>query len=201
MDANSKYFRRYINSFNTAFTMTSSGINRHMPPGNGAPTFMIQGVPQHQIGSLGVPAHCTAKYAQLYLIDTSEAVVNRSQISYYLNTRNAKNILNELDDWLRSNNVFVRKYKTAKELQETDSRNLCIVFEEKGPSNQHPRKWNPPKRGQMCGIICDLDKVRTEDRYRDIIVRVRESNELLQIYEVHPNYDALHYVLLSSWGK
>ena len=80
----SKKFRANINAFNSAFCMTSFGVDRYMPPGRGPPTFHIQGVPSHQHGSLMTPTNShRPRYAQLYLIDTDQAAQER----YFIHTK------------------------------------------------------------------------------------------------------------------
>ena len=88
-----RHFRRYINSYNGAFTMTSAGITKYTPPGRGPNTYIIQGVPHHKIGTIGAPTGLTAKYIQLYLIDTEEATNNRADSSKYLQSPRAKQTL------------------------------------------------------------------------------------------------------------
>ena len=63
--ADGRHFRRYINTYNNAFSMTNSGMNHYKPGGRGPPVFFIQGVPYHVHGALKPPPkRLTPKYAQ-----------------------------------------------------------------------------------------------------------------------------------------
>lgn len=120
----------------------------------------------------------------------------------YLQTDLGKQTLKKLSIWLKDNNQFVQKYKTAVGRQKNEpENNLGVIFEEKGPSNQHERRWNLPQGGGMCGLICNLDEVNMKDTYRDIVIQAKGSTELRSIYETHRLYDPLHYVLLFPCGK
>ncbi len=203
-DTKSRNFRRYINSFNNSFCMTSAGVDRYYPPGRGPPVFAIQGVPHHRSGSLRAPeGDYSAKYAQLYLVDTAEAADIRiaEQRSKYFKSKAAKAIMKELGEWLVANNEFVAKFKMAIERQEQDeAEDLCLIFEDKGPANSHQGRWNAPSSRGLCGLITNINDINEKERYRDIILHCKGSTRLQSICELNELYDPLHYVLLFPTG-
>ena len=69
-DEISKYFRDHIRSFNSAFAMTSIGVHEAEIPGNGPPTFKIQGMIHHRIGSLLPLNNQQPRFIQIYFYET-----------------------------------------------------------------------------------------------------------------------------------
>ncbi len=202
-DRRAKNFRKYINSFNNAFCMTSSGMKRHMPGGSGPPVYTVQGVPYHQHGALQTRENQNPLFAQVYLVDIAEAIDNRirQQKLKYFKSAEAKRTMKELSEYLHTHNAFVKKYKTAVEIQDNETDNLCLIFgEKKNTVIEHPRVWNAPIHGGIGGLIKDIDEIEWKDRYRDVVIRIRGSGRLQGICEVNRLYDPLHYVLLFPTG-
>lgn len=84
-DERSRCFQTNIRSFNSMFSFTSMGgnIDRHVNNGHGPPIFIMNGENYHQIGSLLPHSGVSPKFAQLYIYDTDNEIVNRmSSIRY-----------------------------------------------------------------------------------------------------------------------
>ena len=209
-DSDAVEFRKHINSYNNALTLTSAGMDRNMPPGYGPPVFKIQGVPHHRVGHLEPPKvkgrQLEHSYAQLYLIDVDEAQQLREGKSKYFESVRSKKLLRACSDWLRENNEAVQKFLMCQERQlDSPDQDYCVVFEEQGPANQSRRRWNLPTHGGMCGVVKGLNELNNQTKYRDIVVHYRRrkygKKNLFHINETHPAYDPLHYVLLFPRGK
>ena len=218
-DERARGFRRWLNSWNSLFTLTSAGMNRKPAPNRGPPTYVIQGVPHHRHGFLEAPYRPDGQqkrqcYSQLYLLNADEAMAARERgANYnasdakkqYFASNAAQDLLREIDAWLKENNEAVQKFRSCHEQQlNNPDQQMCVVFEEKGPSKQHKGRWNLPQTHTgMCGIVANVNDVNAT--HRDIVVRHRKPvggrKELFRIYETHPAYDPLHYVLLFPRGK
>jgi len=75
-----RYFRKNIRAFNSAFAMTSLGINKEiLPPG--IPTFKIYGQIHHLIGHLGHSSAEPPKFAQIYLYEMDKQQKYRSLLN------------------------------------------------------------------------------------------------------------------------
>ena len=222
MDPKAKDFRQWMNSWNNLFTLTSTKMNRPDLPNSGPPSFVIQGQPYNRRhGFMEAPYRRdgTQKppgFLQLYLLNADEALDIRDRNaqyeasdtkSKYFKSKDAQELLSEIDEWLKANNEAVQKFRMCHEQQlNHPDQQMCVVFEDRGPSNQHSRRWNLPARHTgMCGIISNIDDLNRRTLYRDIVVKYRKPKygrkELFEINENHPAYDPLHYVLLFPRGE
>lgn len=85
-DKKSIYFRDNIRQLNMVFSFTSLGgkCDRSVPKGCGPlKMFVLQGENYHLMGSLKPPPGNTAKFGQLYIVDTENEVTNRASIIGY----------------------------------------------------------------------------------------------------------------------
>ncbi|KAL3628002.1 hypothetical protein CASFOL_028104 [Castilleja foliolosa] len=75
----SKHFQENIRSYNNMFCFTSMGgkVDHNVNTGFGPPIFRLHGKNYHLIGGL-IPEHgSTPKFAQMYIYDTENEVINR----------------------------------------------------------------------------------------------------------------------------
>lgn len=83
LDPRSKHFMENLRSYNSMFAFTSLGgkIETNINDGGGPPQFILSGQNYHRIGSLLPTDGDKAKFAQLYIYDTSNEIDNR--LSHY----------------------------------------------------------------------------------------------------------------------
>ncbi len=77
--AEAKQFQKNLRCFNCAFAFTSVGcrIDRQLERQNGIRPFAIHGQLSHQTGPLEWAPDAPGRYAQLYVIDTDAAIIER----------------------------------------------------------------------------------------------------------------------------
>ncbi|KAL5162368.1 ATP-dependent DNA helicase pif1 [Glycine soja] len=78
-DPKTKNFQQYIRIYNLMFAFTSPGIkfDKSYNTGKGPPTFRIHRQTHHLIGSLLPMPNNPPKFAQLYIYDTDNEIINR----------------------------------------------------------------------------------------------------------------------------
>ena len=102
-DEISKYFRHHIRSFNSVFAMTSIGVHEAEIPGYGPPTFKIQGMIHHRIGSLLPLDNQPPRFMQIYFYDNDDAITYRlSRLQILHNQDLAKEIVNKIEDIIKA---------------------------------------------------------------------------------------------------
>lgn len=71
-DKESKYYRENIRSINMIFSFTSLGgkVDCAVKKGHGPNMFQLQGENYHMMGSLKPPGSDSAKYGQVYIVET-----------------------------------------------------------------------------------------------------------------------------------
>lgn len=204
-----KEFRRNIRRYNAAFAFTSVGTsnsNTHVA-GNGPYVFKFHGELRHLSGSLLPTVGETAKYAQLYFIDTTEAINIRME----RNPECTETTMLEIQELLRTHHAFHGHYKQAYQIlmefeQQQQLQPQCgrripnVVAHLHFEGQMDRRRYNLPA-GSEIAVLIPGEEDRPQGT-RDIVLRLRgEGHFLERINECHPAYLPLHYVVLFPFGE
>jgi hypothetical protein len=200
-----KEFRTNIRRYNAAFAFTSVGTsnsNTHVA-GNGPYVFKFQGELRHLSGSLLPTVGETAKYAQLYFIDTTEA----TNIRMGRNPECTETTMLEIQELLQTHHAFHGHYKQAYQIlmefeqqQQYGRRIPNVVAHLHFAGQMDRRRYNLPA-GSEIAVLIPGEEDRPQGT-RDIVLRLRgEGHFLERINECHPAYLPLHYVVLFPFGK
>ena len=194
----SKEFRKNIRMYNNAFAFTSVGVklDETVNRGNGPYCFKIQGQLHHSLGSLLPSLNTNARFAQVYIYDTNEALSIRMQNNSISNG----NIMLILQSVLERNPLAVR-FKSAFETMQlyTNQPQPQIALRLTLQSNTDQRRYNLPTANEIAVLLPDQSNV-DGNTYRDIILHLKDG-PLQRISEIHPLYLPLHYVLLFPYGE
>jgi hypothetical protein len=195
-DRQAKTFRENIRCYNSAFAMTSVGVEQDMQINNGQGPYVyrIHGALYHRIGSLLPPDGQDPVYAQLYLHDGNDALQRR------MNNHNDldRDVMRMLQDMLYQSNHFVGVYKQAYEVFNTmPAVQDRIVHLHLDPQTDG-RRYNLPTADEVAVIVPGDGSKPTSGR--DIILR-EHTGALMRISECHPAYCPLHYVLMFPFGE
>lgn len=189
----SKDFLQNLRSYNNCFAMTSFGHKIAAVHGWN-PSFRIRGQVCHQIGSLLPPEDETAKFIQVYFLDSLEEELHNRGRDSRLN----RDILQSLTEFLHENNSFICQLKTTKERIEEEHlvEHKVVIREDRRPQEEHPRRFNAPTTTYEIGILMENEPTAN----RDIVLRFR-NDTLKWISELHPLYDTLMYPLMYPYGS
>jgi hypothetical protein len=85
-DPRSKHYQVNMRAYNSMFAFTSLGgkVFSKINNGNGPPQFILSGQNYHRIGSLLPEPGTTPKFAQLYIYDTQNEIINRTKVFAYV---------------------------------------------------------------------------------------------------------------------
>jgi hypothetical protein len=196
-----KEFRANIRRYNNALAMTSLGckVDESVNRGNGPYVFKIQGRLSHLAGSLLPQEGESPVYAQLYIYDPAEALDHRMQ--HEANRGLNRQVMAELQDMLYRLHPAVQLYKQAYEItQEMPNHQQCRIALRYDKECDQRRYNLPTAASNEIAVILpgDGDEVQGS---RDIIVYRRNGQGLQHISDLHPLYQALHYVLLFPTGQ
>ena len=103
-------------------------------------------------------------------------------------------IVLELQEFLHSNNEYVRLFKTALEQMPADDFAI-VIRADKRPVNEHQRRYNAPTIDEVAIVM-----VGDEFQGRDIKLQKRTSGAQ-KVAETHRSYDALQYPLIFWQGE
>ena len=108
-------------------------------------------------------------------------------------------IIDQLSTLLHACNSYVRQFKIAKDILESDEtaaqQGTVVIHEERRPAGEHARRFN----AQACDEVGIIMPVDLQQKSRDIVLRLHDG-QLKKISELHPAYDPLQYPLLFPHG-
>ena len=198
-DPVSKEFRTHIRQYNNTFAFTSLGVPKrrivtHNHRGSGPYSFRIQGELCHWSGSLTPREGEEPVFAQLYIYDPASALATRSRNNPGLNPLT----LQTLQDVLWDSHPYAAIYRHAHELLQQDtSADFAIRLHCIGDK----QRYNLPIGNEVAVIIPGNEDAEAVGP-RDIILHQRtDANTLQSLYDGHPAYSCLHYVLLFPTGQ
>ena len=196
-----KLFRENSRSFNNALALSSIIVNERKFTGGYNPSVIFEGKVTQLYGPLLPEEGEEPKFAQLYVHDPSTehtmrvrnmclpTSLNKKQINIITNT------VQKLQNILREINPFVKDFLHICEIPDDDLKHGKIVLTCKKadlPKDAHERRYNEQTSLSEVSIL-------TNSVPGDLILRKRGGG-LQQIYDLHPDAPALHFVLLFPYG-
>ncbi|KAL3646534.1 hypothetical protein CASFOL_011714 [Castilleja foliolosa] len=191
------HFMENIRAYNNMFSMTSFGarIDDSINDGRGPYVFKVSGQVSHWIGSLCPSDDEVPRFLQLYIYDTENEVPNRMRFFGSSDHRPlSSDIVTLLTDTLNSCNEYVRLFKTAADLCNTDAGcnfSVCLY------NKVGDRRYEPTASGTLGAIVCGDD---SRSSNYDIVVH-RKDGSPHRVNKLHPSYIPLQYPLLFPFGE
>nr|XP_011470726.1 PREDICTED: uncharacterized protein LOC101313170 isoform X1 [Fragaria vesca subsp. vesca] len=188
-------FRKNIRGYNTMFAFTSIGANvdTTVNDGHGPYVFKISGQIYHLMGSLVPPQGECPKFAQLYIHDTENEVVNRQRVIDGLDP----DVISKLIDMFDGNNELVQYYRSIRAKYDDDSLrsfNLTIIDSEVASD----RQYDVPSSSEVAGLI--VGDIGLYEPERDIVVEGIDSG-LQRVSRLHPKFMSFQYPVLFPYGE
>ncbi|XP_057423555.1 uncharacterized protein LOC130717366 [Lotus japonicus] len=200
VDARSRHFLDHLRTYNSMFAFTSLGgkVDGNLNDGGGPPQFVISGQNYHRIGSLIPKEGDTPKFAQLYIYDTKNEVVNR--ISHFGENAGTSKIdqtlVIDLIKMVDESNKLAKSFRRVRDLiEEGGGEDVSLrLFRNR---RQNINTYNLPSVDEVAALIVgDFD---SSDCGRDIIIRTK-SGFLQRIPEYHAAFLPLQYPMIFPYG-
>ncbi|KAL5130781.1 hypothetical protein HKD37_12G033780 [Glycine soja] len=166
--------------YNLMFAFTSPGIkfDKSYNTGKGPPTFRIHGQTHHLIGSLLPMPNNPPKFAQLYIYDTDNEIINRLSQNP-MHDMLDEQIIIAIKDMLDHHNHYAQKFRMARDkLHSAAVPDLKMKLISQRQTDG--RLYNLPTTTEVAALISGL---------------------LKRIHELHPAYLPLQYPLLYPKGE
>ena len=190
----SKHFRENIRQYNSALSFASFGAQTvQQGHGRGPYCFKIQGQIYHETQNLKPTAGCRRQYAQLYIIDTEEAVNER--LKHPANKSLKRDLLIELDQLLRSTNKYAQTFNMLHELEENETCDYVIRFLKE--RNTDPRRYNLPACNEIAVVFSDREGEPPFER--DIEIHKKDGDHV-KLSLISEHVDPMTYALLYPTG-
>ena len=196
-----KHFRDHIRRYNQALAFTSVG--RHVDDslnhaGGGPYSFRLHGELIHRAGGLLPPVGRPPVWAQLYILDSADALNHRMENQY--NDGLDRHTMQTLQDMLYRQHPGTELYKHAfqitRDMPSEQNATIALRFD---PHTDRRRYLPPDPRVQEIAILLPGEGDQPKDS-QDIILH-RNGGSLMRILDTHPLYLSLHYVLLHPTGQ
>jgi hypothetical protein len=200
-------FRKHIRNYNNALAMTSIGCHiDHSLNQDGQPapySFRIRGELIHRVGSLLPAPGQDQVYSQLYISDSEvqrQAALDQ-RLGNPWNANLTRATLSTLQDMLYRNHPGVRCFIQAFELTRAMApEQQCQIALRFDPGCDRHRYLAPDASVNEIAVILPGDGDQ-ERGSQDIILYRNHGRGLMRIFDTHPFYPSLRYVLLFPTGQ
>lgn len=157
VDADSAFFFKNLQKFNSCFQMTSFAASNvvHNPPVNGRQfesTFKVQGQVYHRIGSLMPMPDDTPKFLQIYFMGGEDERVDTRCTHNNINSPQGKRIVGILEPFFQEHNHLIRLFKTLMPRLVNDN-HIIVIRPDKTPAGEHERRFNAPTINDVAVIM------------------------------------------------
>lgn len=197
-------FRTNARSYNNALALGSIEANIVKFNGGGPPFYKIHGQMYHRVGSTTPAPGYAPSYAQLYFMDTGEAL--RQMQGKTENHKCLDVVMAELQTMLYDVNQNVQHFKHMREIEaeeealalaESRSVNHVSMFV-KADGSRDIRRYNTPTTEEIAVVFEAKDGAPPS--HHDIVL-CRRNGPLKHISSLHPLGDAFVYPLIHPFGN
>ncbi|RID75695.1 hypothetical protein BRARA_B02726, partial [Brassica rapa] len=199
-DKLNKHFQRNTRPYNMVFLFTSIGgkVDHSLPKGLGPKMFQLQGENYHRLGSLKPPDGNSAKFGQLYIVDTENEAENRVNVlSKGKKDGLKKEIIQKIIAMLDKVNPYVSKFRQARHILDNNPKStlhMRIVSDRL----KDGRIYSMPTASEVAALISGDFQLGMDKR--DIVIE-EKSGRLQRVSEIHISYLALQYPLIFVYGE
>eukprot|EP00794_Sanderia_malayensis_P017148 gene17148-biopygen14755 len=199
----SRHFLANLRQYNSMMAFASWQAQLRTHAGRGVPVITIHGKAYHMTGVQEPNENRTAQYAELYIMDTRQAMRQRVD-----NNQNLKeNIIQLLQNELMAVNPFGQHYQAMGDILE-EQRRLAVENNEPIPTfkmvvtgrpNQDRRYDNPTAR-EIAAIYTAHDGGAPNPADREFQARTKDGT-YMKLYATEPTADPMTYPLLFFYGE
>lgn len=201
-------FRDQIRQINNAMSFASLGAKIVDVQGRGPYVFKVHGQTYHKTSHLEPTSRDTRKYAQLYVIDSTQALSIRHQ--HAANISIPPTILDAIDRFFRQHNRIAQTFQMIREIEERENREalaanlpapqISMVFRRDRQSDN--RRYNDPTANEIAMVFVNEDGEPPYDRDIRIYPRSPSTQEkYVQINILSAHLDPMTYAILFPYGE
>ncbi|XP_065210885.1 uncharacterized protein LOC135840629 [Planococcus citri] len=199
-----------IRQYNSALSFASCGAQIDTLSGTGPYCYRIHGQIYHKTTHCQTSSTFPPKYAQLYFLDSEEALNERLKVN--ANKGCDKDLLKDLDLAIRSVNPYAKSYRMLKTLENEEisrqSQNSTTVATENNVSMMirqdrtvDCRRYNLPNCSEVAVIFKNNDGAPPFQRDIRIYPKSENNNEFININILSCNLDPMCYTLMFPYGE
>eukprot|EP00794_Sanderia_malayensis_P013488 gene13488-biopygen10771 len=201
----SKDFLSKFRQYNATMAMASWTANIPQLPGKGPPVITTHGSAYHRTAHLRPLEGQQPKYAELYIMDTAEALEHRTNNP--TNRDLNKHIIKKLQDELLAGNPYAQEYNNIGKILQQQQQQATAANEPlptfdmiiTSRANQDHR-YHSPAAAEIAAIYSTKDGAAPDPNDRILHIQ-RRDGYLIEIKATNPTADPLTYPLLFPFGE
>ena len=206
--AHSRHFLENIRHYNAVMAMASWNATVTEHAGRGPRVVTSHGQPYHLTAAQEAPQGMPPQYAQLYILDTNEAMHQRT--SDPLNHNLRPDIMQLLQDELLAVNPYARQYHNMGHILHQERQLAAANNQPVRPVKMiiatrpfQDRRYATPTTTEIAAVYVGNDGAAPNPADRDLEVYPAQPNapNTVQIKATSPNADPLTYPLLFFHGE
>lgn len=204
-----KNFRDNIRSYNSAVSFASMGAKVVDFNGRGPYVFKVHGQIFHRTNHIQPVNNQAAQYAQLYVIDSTQATEIR--VIHPANQQCIARILDQIDRFFRQNNRLADTYRMLREVEtraieeanQAGAANPVVNIVFRRDRHSDNRRFNAPTANEIAMVFVNSDG--EPPFQRDIRVYplnpANPQQPFININILSPNLDPMSYPILFPYGE
>ena len=206
--AHSRHFLENIRHYNAVMAMASWNATVTEHAGRGPRVVTIHGQPYHLTAAQEAPHGMPPQYAQLYILDTNEAMHQRTNDPRNHNLR--ADIMQLLQDELLAVNPYARQYHNMGHILQRERQTAAANNQPVQPVKMiiatrpfQDRRYANPTTTEIAAVYVGNDGAAPNPADRDLEVYPAQPNapNTVQIKATSPNADPMTYPLLFFHGE
>jgi hypothetical protein len=194
-----------IRSYNSALAFASMGAFIAPKPGYSPYCFRIHGQIYHRTSPAHPPEGVTPKFAQLYILDSDEALQTRMAIKE--NTRCDPRLMAELDAVIREISPFAEAFKMMREVEIEKEQRAAkegrilhpVTMFIRNERKDDERCYNAQRVNKITIVFSSADGEPPLER--DIKIYSRSEQKTTPISILNSNCDLMVYPILFPYGE
>lgn len=208
-DPNYRNFRENIRSYNSSVSFASMGAKTVEVPGRGPYCFKVNGTIYHRTSHLQPAAGQGRQFAQLYILDSTQALPIRSR--HAANADCLPAIMDRIDRFFRANNRLCQTYHMMRTIQEReaaeavrDGREIPVVHMVMRRDRELDSiRFNLPTSNEIAMVFVDENGEPPFERdIRIYEINPRNRNQqFIHLSILSPNLDPMTYAILYPYGQ
>ena len=204
-----RQFRDNIRSYNSALSFASMGAKVVDFRGVGPYVFKVHGQVYHKTSHLQPVNGQSRQYAQLYVVDSTQATEIRMQ--HPANVQCSPRILDEIDRFFRNHNRLADTYSMLREVEAKAMREaqdagdampvVNLVFRRDRHSDQ--RRYNAPTANEIAMVFVNSDGEPPFERDIRVYPKNPDNSQqpFINMNILSPNLEPMSYPLLNPYGE
>ena len=202
-----KNFQTYLRQYNNAFAMASWNADISIHMGRGPKVVTIHGQTYHATSSMDPIEGQQRKFAQLYALDSRQAIQERLSLPANAGTR--QDVIEIIQSVLELTNPLVHQFQSMGDILNQQRIISSVEGTEIPPIRmvishtacEDPRHYNDPVAAEIAAIFIGNEEAPPDPSARDIVIYPTSHQTTQRISPLSSNVDPLTYPLSFLYGE